>query len=183
VTGLAAACCRYADLAIVGQDEGDGLVPPDLVPEVVVGSGRPVLAVPSSGHYPDTGKRVVIAWNGSKEAARALNDALPLMRGAESVLVLALQEPSGAPTRMPPLDVVAHLRAHGLEASYERITRQDVPSADASGVLDALLNRAFESQADLMVMGFGPHGRSLLGRARSSQAVLRSMLSPVLLSS
>lgn len=183
VTGLAAVCCRYADLAIVGQHDGDQLVPPDLVAEVILGSGRPALVVPSSGHHADTGKHVVVAWNGSREAARALNDALPLMERAESVLVLALLEPSRAPTRMPPLDVVAQLRAHGLTATYERVTPDDVPGADGPGVLDAVLNRVFDSGADLLVMGFGPHGRSLLGRTRSSQAVLRSMLTPVLLSS
>ncbi|HEX8908665.1 MAG TPA: universal stress protein [Anaeromyxobacteraceae bacterium] len=182
VTGLAAVCCRYADLAVVGQHDGDELVPPDLVTEIVLGSGRPALVVPSSGHHVDTGKHVVVAWNGSREAARALNDAIPLMEGAESVLVLALLEPSSAPTRMPPLDVLAQLRAHGLAATYERVTPGDVPGADGAGVLDAVLNRVFDSGADLLVMGFGPHGRSLLGRTRSSQAVLRSMLTPVLLS-
>jgi F420-dependent oxidoreductase-like protein len=104
-------------------------------------------------------ERAAAAWGGALAAGRARRD------------------PS-----LPPLDVVAQLRAHGLPATYERVTPQDVPGPDGAGVLDAILNRVFDSGADLLVMGFGSHGRSRLGRTRSSQAVLRSMLTPVLLS-
>ena len=53
-------------------------------------SGRPVLAVPFAGEFPTVGERVLVAWNASREAARALNDALPLLIGAKQVTVLAI---------------------------------------------------------------------------------------------
>ena len=94
VVPQAAACCRYADLAILGQHEGEGAaVPEDFAQEMALGSGRPVLVVPAFGRHAGVGRRVLVAWNGSREAARALNDAIPLMRGAEAVVVLAFVQP------------------------------------------------------------------------------------------
>jgi nucleotide-binding universal stress UspA family protein len=184
VVPQAAASCRYADLAIVGQPEADGAaVPEDFAQEIALGSGRPVLVVPSFGQHAGVGRRVLVAWNGSREAARALNDALPFMVTAEAVTVLAFVQPgSGAPPgRMPPLDIAAHLAAHGIAAAYERITEQEVPGRDDEGVVHALLNRGYEMQADLTVMGFA-RGLPFMG-AGVAKAMLRSLTSPLLLSS
>jgi nucleotide-binding universal stress UspA family protein len=182
VVGPTAICCRYADLSIFGQHDAEkSRVPEDLVEQVVFGSGRPVLVVPKVGRYPDAGKRVVVAWNGSPEAARALNDAIPLMRDAESVTVLAFQKPSAGtgPGSVPAVDIATHLRAHGIAVRYERV----FVGGDEVGVADTVLNRSFDLQADLVVMGV--HAQTGFPSPRaggSARKLLQSMTAPVLLS-
>jgi nucleotide-binding universal stress UspA family protein len=181
VVGSATVCCRYADLAVLGQhDREDARVPEDLVEQVILGSGRPVLVVPWAGHFPDAGKRVVVAWNGTGEAARALHDAIPFMRGAEAVTVLGFQKPpSGEGRALPSLDIVAHLAAHGVAARYER-TLVEVGEADFA---DLLLNRAFDLGADLAVMGGHVHaGVGGLHASPNTRKVLGSMTVPMLIS-
>jgi len=182
VVGAAAICCRYVDLAVLGQhDAANSRSPEDLVEEVLFGCGRPVLVVPSVGHYPVVGKRVAVAWNGSQESARAVNDALPLLQDAESITVLAFQKPStgAGPGPIPPVDIVAHLAAHGLAARYERIL-VGVGEVDFA---DTVLNRSFDLQADLVVMG--AHAEHRFGSTRAGEntrRILGSMTAPVLLS-
>ncbi|GEJ58875.1 universal stress protein [Anaeromyxobacter diazotrophicus] len=170
--------CRYTDLAIFGQhDDRESWVPEELVEEVVVGCGRPALVVPAFGRFPDVGKRVVVAWDGSREAARALHDGLPLMREAQSVTLLAFQRPSaGPPGPLPHLDVAAHLAAHGVTARYERVFVGEL------GPTDTLLNRCAEVGADLIVMGARPQRGLPLQDGGSLRELLRQMTAPVLLS-
>lgn len=179
MVGWTVQCCRYADLAIFGQyDPRVSRVPADLVEQVLLGSGRPLLVVPSQWGQADMGKRVLVAWTGSREAARAVNDAIPLMQGAEEVTVLALQDGSGTDgVFTPPVDIVAHLNAHGIAATYERSV-VDEPSAVA-----VLLNRAADMGADLMVMGGRTQPRlAFAAQSRTVREVLRSTACPVLLS-
>jgi nucleotide-binding universal stress UspA family protein len=179
VVGAAVVCCRYVDLAIFGQQRGDGApLPEGLVERVIAGCGRPVLVVPSAGSHAEVGRRVLVAWTGSREAARALNDALPLLARAESVTVLSLQMVSDNPLPggLPPVDVVAHLRAHGVEARYVQTLLGGL------GAVDVVLNRASDEGADLVVLGaYGVGG--LLRRADTTRAILETMTTPVLLSS
>jgi nucleotide-binding universal stress UspA family protein len=177
----AVACCRYVDLAILGQHEDDSAVPEEFVAEVARGAGRPVLVVPAFGHHADVGHRVLVAWNGSREAARALNDALPLLAPGATVTVMAFVEKAltgGASVAQP--DVLAHLAAHGVAAAYEQVTPGDV--SDGDGLLHAVLNRGYDLQADLTVVGLGPQGLPLLGRRGSARQLLETMTSPVLVS-
>jgi nucleotide-binding universal stress UspA family protein len=174
-------CCRRADLVVLGQERGDGApVPAGLVERVVAGAGRPVLVVPSIGTYRDAGRRVLVAWSGSREAARALHDALPLLERAERVTVLSLQLPaeSGAASPLPPLDVTEHLAAHGVPATHDHWIVGDLAA------VDAVLNRASDEGADLAVMGaFGLLGHPLLGGdGKTTRAILETMTTPVLLS-
>jgi nucleotide-binding universal stress UspA family protein len=174
-------CCRYVDLAVFGQQHGDDApVPEGLVERVIAESGRPVLIVPSSGRYSDVGRRVLVAWTGSREAARALHDALPLLGDAKEVILLALQLPRGGePGGLPPLDVVDHLRAHGIAATYH-------PAILAGGeqAADVVLNRASDEVADLTVMGaFGLVGGARLRRAELTRSILEKMTTPLLISS
>jgi nucleotide-binding universal stress UspA family protein len=184
MAGAVAICCRYADLSIFGQHETEGArVPEDLVETVVLESGRPVLVVPARGRYAEIGKRVVIAWTGSRESARAVHDALPLLVEAERVTVLAFQQPSqGEAGPFPDLDIVAHLVAHGVPARYERVVVSSGDEDDV-GLVDTLLNRGSDLTADLTVMG-ARAGRGF-GTARlggQARGLLRSMTTPVLLS-
>ncbi len=180
VVGWTSACCRYADLAILGQhpDEGTRL-PADAIEQVLEDAGRPVLVVPSAGRHPDVGRRVLVAWTGSRESARAVADAMPFLTTAEHVTVLSIQLPgSGEAGAFPPVDVMAHLAAHGVKASHERIV------ADAEvRVIHHILNRAADEFADLTVMGAHfERAFPYLPRSGTAHDLLRTMTNPVLLS-
>ncbi len=180
VVGRTAVCCRYVDLAIFGQHEPENRrVPDDLVEQVLLACGRPLLVVPSIGRYPDVGSRVLVVWNGSREAARAVNDAVPLLSRASVVEVLSIQERSAAPGRspLPKLHVVDHLKSHGIAAKYEKAVK------DGLAVNDTILNHASDMAADLIVMGgYAQHGFPFLHPGANTRAILRARTAPVLLS-
>jgi nucleotide-binding universal stress UspA family protein len=178
VVGATVVCCRYVDLAVFGQQEGDdSTVPEGMVQRAIAESGRPVLVVPSAGRYPDAGRSVLVAWTGSRESARALHGALPLLEKAGEVTLLSVQLPA-APARggLPSLDVMEYLRAHGIEAKYERAIIHDLPA------VDMVLNRASDLGSDLTVMGaYGVQGAPLLKRDTTTRAILETMTTPMLL--
>jgi nucleotide-binding universal stress UspA family protein len=178
IVGGVVVCCRYVDLAIFGQQRGnDAPVPEGLVERVIADCGGPVLVIPSAGHYADVGRRVLVAWTASREAARSLRDALPLLESAEEVTVLSVQEPSDDLPRggFPHVDVLDHLRAHGIEARYARAVVGEL------GAVDMILNRACDDAADLTVIGaYGIQGS--LRRGETTRTILETMTTPVLLS-
>jgi nucleotide-binding universal stress UspA family protein len=181
VVGWTVVCCRYVDLALFGQHdpEHEAALPSDMVDQVLLESGRPTLVVPYIGSYAGVGRRVLVAWTGSRESARAINDAIPFMEGAEEVTVLSLQQAPGADggAPVPRLDITEHLRAHGIEAAYERVI-----TGEASAV-DLVLNRAADAGADLTVMGaYAQSGFPFLPRSTTTRDILRTMTTPVLLS-
>ncbi len=179
VVGWTVVCCRYANLAIFGQHPEEGArLPADAIEQALDDAGRPLLVVPSVGKYPDVGRRVLVAWTGSRESARAVGDAMPFLVGAQEVEVLSIQRSgSGESGSLPHLDIVAHLAAHGVKARYERLV------LDEMRVVDHVLNRAADSGADLTVLGAHVQ-RSFpyLPRSGTTQDILRSMTTPVLLS-
>jgi nucleotide-binding universal stress UspA family protein len=187
VAGVAARFCRYADLAILGQpDPSENRAPPDLAAQVLLESGRPVLIVPSVGHYPDAGRRVLVAWNGSRESSRALNDAIPMIREAEKVLVVDLKTPraAGRKDERQQTSILRHLQSHGIEAERERtIVTDDASDKSGIDVLNTVLNRTSDFGADLVVMGArGKHGVPFPRAGRATRKSLESMIAPVLLS-
>ena len=107
---------RYADLAVLGQanpyDHLDAQGHGAVLAATVMGSGRPGLAVPFVGDFPTLGQRVLVAWNASREAARAVNDALPLLREAAAVTVLAVNPRRGVGGHgdVPAADIALHRR-------------------------------------------------------------------------
>ena len=159
------------DLVVLGQHDRDDAVaamPADFVESVVLDSGKPVLAVPYAGRFDDLGRRVLIAWKPTRESARAVAAALPLIQEDASVHVVAWDND---PHEIEPL-----LRRHGIEAEYHR----EGPAPHEIG--DALLSLAADVSADLLVMGCYGHSRArelMLGGA--SRTVLQSMTVPVLL--
>lgn len=181
VIDAAVVCGRRADLVVMGQQQGDPAPVPDgLVERMVAGAGRPVLVVPSIGTYREAGRRVLVAWTGSREAARALHDALPLLERAERVLLLVLRLPGdGGAGGLPNLDLVDHLKVHGVEATHDHWLVGDLSA------VDAVLNRASDEGADLAVLGaYGLGlGHGVLGGERgTTRALLATMTLPVLLS-
>lgn len=171
---------RLVDLAVLGQfDAGsaNGAVPPTLVEQTVMRSGRPVLVVPFAGHFKAVGRRVVIAWNGSREAARAVNDAIPIVRDADEVAVLALS-PSRRSRREPepqPAGIVRHLAEHGIAAVPDRLVFQ----ANEIDAAERLLSHLADFAADLLVMGGWPRSGE---RNSLSTGVLARTTVPLLLS-
>ena len=173
---------RYVDLTILGQldpDSGDANVIRPRPEHVTLASGRPVLVVPYAGHFETIGRRVLIGWNASREATRAVNDAMPLLTAAEVVTVLTIDAREGpdAHGELPGADISLHLARHGVKTTIERT----VSAGIAAG--EVLLSRAADLGADLLVIGAYGHSRVrelLLGGV--TRSILQSMTLPVLMS-
>ena len=172
---------RHADLAVLGQADPDDPQPggAGLIGDVVLGAGRPVLAIPYIGAGPTLGERVLVAWDGSREAARALNDALPFLKRAKVVSVVAINASMrpGSHGSQVGADIALHLARHGVKVQAEALEVPDI------SVGDALLSRLTDESADLLVMGAYGHSRfseTILGGV--TRTILGAMTVPVLMS-
>ena len=173
---------RYVDLTILGQldpDRGDLELIWPRPEQVALASGRPVLIVPYAGHFETVGHRVLIGWNATREATRAVNDAMPLLAAADVVTVLTIDAREGpdAHGELPGADISLHLARHGVKAEIERTVSAGIPAGEV------LLSRAADLGADLLVIGAYGHSRVrelLLGGA--TRSILQSMTLPVLMS-
>lgn len=168
-----------ADLVVLGQNDPKHFTPLvswDFPQQVFLHAGRPVLVVPYAGDFKTMGEQVVVAWYDSREAARALADALPLLRRAQQVSVLSFAHPRDAGVAQPLDGVGAWLKRHGIQASLKReVTELDVGNA--------LLSRACDLGADLIVMGGYGHTRvTELVVGGVTRSVLAQMTVPVLVS-
>jgi nucleotide-binding universal stress UspA family protein len=178
----AALHARYADMVILGQIDPDRAEAEIIRPrpeQVALASGCPILVVPYAGHFATVGRRIVIGWNATREAARAVSDAMPLLAAAEVVTVLTIDPHEGphGHGELPGADIALHLARHGVKAEIERTVSAGLP------VGEVLLSRAADLAADLLVMGAYGHSRVrelLLGGA--TRSLLRSMTVPVLMS-
>ena len=169
----------YADLLVLGQsDPSDPLaggLPSDFVEAVLIASGKPALIVPYAGAFTSIGRDVLVAWKPTREAARAVASALPLLQRARSVHVVgqsidANERPDGQ------LNLAGYLRSHGIEPKLK--VHGNAPAETGEG----LLSLAADVQADLLVMGCYGHSRArelVLGGA--SRTILGSMTLPVLM--
>lgn len=178
VLGRFTILARTADLVVLGQHDPEQVVPvpADLAEHVVTEAGRPVLVIPFAGAFPSLGERPLLAWHDSAQAARAAHDGLALLpAGAGLRVVSVARHGEPAPESVAPL--LANLAAHGVAASSEHLV------TDEAGLMDALLARAADHGADLMLMGaFGGQGLPFLGRGSGTRFILRHMTVPVLLS-
>ncbi|MCC8392347.1 universal stress protein [Paraburkholderia sp. MMS20-SJTR3] len=174
---------RLADLIVLGQfDPADpeSFVAEQFVEHVVLSAGRPVLLTPSAGTFAAPGQHALIAWDGSREATRAIADALPLLVDAAKVTLLTVHSPRDrtAPDRLPGADIARNIARHGVKVDVRELSvATDTP------VGDALLSQASELGCDLLVMGAYAHSRLheiVLGGA--TRTMLHSMTVPVLLS-
>jgi nucleotide-binding universal stress UspA family protein len=174
------ALAKAVDLVIYGQRSRDYPVPTGFRPEdILLGSGRPVLVTPYAGKFAAIGRRVLVAWDGTREASRALHDALPLLAEAEAVRVVTVRAREGSFERdRPELDrIVRHLERHGIAARPEETLRGDMR------VSELLLSRAADMSADLIIAGAYHHSQlreALLGGV--SRELLDHMTVPVLMS-
>ncbi len=171
---------RYVDLTVVGQpDRDDHQVADAVTVTTVMTSGRPVLAIPFAGEFPTIGERVLVAWNASREAARAVNDALPLLIGAKHVTILAINPQRGVAGHgdVPAADIALHLARHGLKAEAAHTVARDISDGEA------LLSYAADIGADLIVAGAYGHSRAReLVFGGVTRTLIAEMTAPVLLS-
>ena len=168
----------FADLVVLGQQAAslgrNGGAPAGFVELVAMEGGRPTLVIPHVLRTDSVGRRVLIAWNGSAQAARAVSGALPLLQAADEVHAVTWgRGPSIAPFSR--LDIRQHLAGHGIAVT----THQRAPSAHVGEDLIAV---AQALGSDLIVMGCYGHGRAterVLGGA--TRSILRKMTVPVLM--
>jgi nucleotide-binding universal stress UspA family protein len=122
----------------------------------MMASGVPILIIPDGSATKLVGGKVLVAWNGSREARRAIADAMPILSTAQSVTVLVIDS-AKTPQKFgedPGVDIAAHLARHGVPVELEQIESAGMPVANVIG------NRAVERCADLIVIGAYSHARS-----------------------
>jgi nucleotide-binding universal stress UspA family protein len=172
------AVARRFDLAVVGQSDPDQAAPEELIVEgVLFSSGRPVVVVPyiqKSGLKLD---RVLVCWDASRNAARAIADAMPLLSRAKAIDVVIVASERPKSDEIPGADIGQHLARHGLKVEVKRIVATD------TDVASTILSHAADSAADFIVMGGYGHSRLrefILGGA--TQGILSAMTVPTLMS-
>ena len=169
---------RSADLAIVGLGDPDrsGTNLQRFDPEdVILACGRPILGVPIANVPEDVGRNILIAWDGSRAATRAMHDGLPLLKPADSVTLLAIDPDERDLVSID--SAVDHLRQHEIGATKR------IVSSSGSAIGDALLAECEYLHVDLVVAGAYGHSRfaeSMLGGV--SHRLLHQMMIPVLMS-
>jgi nucleotide-binding universal stress UspA family protein len=172
VSAQAGACARAADLVLCPTLAEQASLGRHRLEELVFASGRPVVGLPSNWSGPSLGKRVLIAWDGGREATRAAFDALPLLSRADEVRLVSVNGFQRDPVRQftPGDDIAATLSRHGIP-----VESLSVESTRRSAA-EELQAQALDFGADLLVMGC--YGRSRL-RERILGGVSRDMLAEV----
>jgi nucleotide-binding universal stress UspA family protein len=148
---------RAADLAIAAQSNPDWSLSPylDVAEPLILETGRPVLLLPKSTTTALSVRRALVAWNGGREATRAVFDALPLLQAAEQVTI-AWVDPEASGAAAPGVageDIAAVLGRHGVKCNAQPIT------SGPAGAGATLLNTAERAGCDLLVMGCYGHSR------------------------
>jgi nucleotide-binding universal stress UspA family protein len=169
---------RRFDLSVVGQAEPKHGPAQDLVIEgALFGSGRPVIVVPYIQRGGLKLDRVLICWDGSRPAARAIADAMPFLVRAAAIDVVIVASGREKSDEIPGVDMGEHLARHALKVEVKRIVSTDLD------VPNTILSYAADSGADLIVMGGFGHSRLrefVLGGA--TRGILASMTVPALMS-
>ncbi len=172
---------RYYDLVVVGQGNPQDILLPgdrDMPDDLIMTCGRPTIVVPYVGDYPKIGGNVMVAWDGSATATRAVHDAMPFLKAAKSVKVMVANPRTLLPDigDAPGADIAAHLARHGVRAEADHVQTDIDPGA-------MLLSRAADMDIDLLVMGAYGHARwreVVLGGV--TDHILNHMTVPVVMS-
>ena len=170
---------RYADLAVVGQwcpDESSDQQPRDMAALVALSAGRPVMMLPYAGEHALTFERVMLCWDGSREAVRAAHDMLAVLPAGARVDV-ACVDPGESEDRDPGADIARHLASHGLDVDVHRMSSGDI------SIADALMSASSDLGSDCIVMGAYGHARMReIAFGGTTRAMLASAPVPLLLS-
>ncbi len=173
-----ATLARRFDLSVVTQAEPRKVVPEGMIIEAALfDSGRPVLAVPYIQKTGLTLNRVMVGWDGSRNAARAVGDAMPFLTRAKAIEVVMVTAERAKSDEMPGADLAHHLARHGLNVSVQRIVSVE------TDVANTILSYAADAGTDFLVMGGYGHSRLrefVLGGA--TRGILAAMTVPVLMS-
>ncbi len=169
---------RRFDIVVVGQPEREHGAGDEIVAEgALFESARPVIVVPFIHKGGLKLDRVMVGWDGSRAATRAIADSLPLMQKAKQVEIVIVANGRPKTNEVPGADLGEHLARHGLKVDVKRITSPDID------VASTILSYAADSSTDLIVMGGYGHSRLrefILGGV--TRGILESMTVPVLMS-
>jgi nucleotide-binding universal stress UspA family protein len=169
---------RLYDLNIVPQTDRSNPSQTDFLSEAVLfGSGRPVLMVPYITKGPIKTDRVLICWDGGVPAARAVHDAMPFLRKAKSIEIVAVNENEDAAGEITSAALTTHLARRDLPAKTFRLT------AETPNIHNAILSLAADNDTDLIVMGGYGHSRLrefILGG--TTRGMFESLTVPALIS-
>jgi nucleotide-binding universal stress UspA family protein len=169
---------RRFDLAVVGQAEPETkMVEENIIEAALFDSGGPVIIVPYIQRAPLRLDHIMVCWDGSRVAARAIRDAIPFLRRAGRIEVVNVTNERGKQDQIECADLGAHLARHGLNVEIKRMPLGDV---DVAAVL---LSHAADEDVDFIVMGGYGHSRLrefVLGGV--TRSMLRTMTAPVLMS-
>jgi nucleotide-binding universal stress UspA family protein len=169
---------RRYDISVVAQAEPAKLPDRDLIIEAALfESGRPVLVVPYIQRDALKLDRVMVCWDGSRAAARAVGDAIALLERAKAVEVVVVAGEAGKSDELPGADIAHHLARHGLKVELQRIVARDLD------VANTILSHAADAGTDFLVMGGYGHSRLreiVLGGV--TRQILHSMTVPALMS-
>jgi nucleotide-binding universal stress UspA family protein len=169
---------RRFDLSIIGQPEPDKPALDRLIVEAALfDSGRPVLVVPYIQRDGLKLDRVMVCWDGSRSAARAVGDAMPFIVRAKAAEIVIVATESAKSDEMPGADIAHHLARHGAKAEIDRIVSTEID------VANTILSHTADVSADLLVMGGYGHSRLrefILGGA--TRRILAAMTVPTLMS-
>lgn len=174
-----AALARRFDLSILLQSSPDGVTNDDTIESSLFESGRPVVVVPYIHNDGLKLDRVVCCWDGGRAAARAINDALPLLAKADEVdlLIIENSKTKNETTEIRGVELASHLARHDVKAEVEIVPAPDID------VADAILSHVADESGTLIVMGGYGHSKLreiVLGGV--TRALLKSMTAPVFMS-
>jgi len=169
---------RRHDISIVAQTKPQSEFPDDLIIEAALfNSGRPVLVVPYIQSASLKLDRILVCWDGSRSAARAISDAMPFLERGKDIEIITVAVNDDRRDEIPGADMAQHLARHNLKVDLKRVVSPDIEASDT------ILSYAADCAADLIVMGGYGHSRLreiVLGGV--TRGLLSSMTVPTLMS-
>jgi len=172
------ATARLYDLTIVAQPEyAQDTFDNTLAQEIMFQSGGPVLFMPYTFKGTFDPRRVGICWDGSRLAARAVRDAMPLLEQAEAITIITINAESSVPADASAAHLVRYLSRLGLPTGIDRL------KTERANIQSSILSLASDESLDLLVMGGYGHSRlqeTVFGGV--TREMLESMTVPTLMS-